>query len=671
MVQEGELLWTPGRNFVERSGIYRYMQWLKAERGLDFDDYHALWRWSVDELEAFWATIWDYFGVMSETPYARVLDSHAMPGAKWFEGSRVNYAEHVLRHEADAAPGEAVFHHLSEIRPLAQMSWQELGRQVRIFATQLRETGIGPGDRVVSYMPNIPETAVAMLAATAIGATWSSAAPEFGSKTVIDRFGQIEPKMIFVADGYRFAGKDYDRAEQIRAIVGALPTLEHIVWLPYLHAEGAQQPAVPGTIPWRSLLDHPDVPREGFRYERVAHDHPLWVLFSSGTTGLPKPIVHSHVGIVVEHYKTTAFHLNLSDRSCMFFYTTTGWMMWNALMCSLLMGGKTVLYDGNPAYPEPDLLWRLAAEAGVTSFGTSPTFIGNMRKLGLAPREKYDLSRLEGIFLAGSPSTPETFTWFYEAVKDDLWMTSQSGGTEFCSGLVGASPTIPVYAGEIQARTLGADIHAWNDEGEDVIDEVGELVITKPMPSMPLYLWGDKDFKRYKEAYFDHFPGVWRHGDFLRINQRGGCFIYGRSDSTLNRFGVRIGSAEIYRTVDTIDEIADSLIVCIEEPGGGYYMPLFVRMKEGHTLDDALIARINDTLRQERSPRHVPDEIIAVPVIPYTLSAKKMEVPVRKLLMGWPLEKSASRDAMMDPKAIDWFVRFAETHLAARRKAGE
>ena len=661
MIEEGELLWTPSEEFARSSNVARFMRWLASERGLAFDDYLALQRWSVEQIEAFWAALWDYFEIQSTTPYERVLDRRAMPGARWFEGSLVNYAEHVLRREAVAAAGETALHHLSELRPLNAMSWHELGRQVRIMATQLRAMGIEPGDRVVCYMPTIPETAVAMLGAIAIGAVWSSAAPEFGARTVIERFAQIEPKLLFVADGYRFAGKDFERTEQIREIVGALPSLGHVVWLPYLRPAGEPPAPVAHTITWRALMDRVEVPREDFEYVRVAHDHPLWVLFSSGTTGLPKAIVHSHVGVLIEHLKTNAFHLDLTPDACMFFYTTTGWMMWNALIGALTTGCPVVLYDGSPAHPEPDFLWKLAAETGVTSFGTSPTFVQNMQKQGIVPRRKYDLSRLRGIFLAGSPSTPETFAWFYRSVKEDLWMTSQSGGTEFCSGLVGASPTLPVYAGEIQSRLLGMDVHAWNDKGEAVIDEVGELVITAPAPSMPIFLWGDVGHKRYRETYLEHFPGVWRYGDFLKFNARGGCYLYGRSDSTLNRFGVRIGTAEIYRSVDQVEEIADSLIVCIELPGGGFYMPLFVKLADGAVLDEALADTINAKLRQERSPRHVPDEIVAVGAIPYTLSGKKMEVPVRKILMGWPPDKAASRDAMMDPAAIDWFVAFAQS----------
>jgi acetoacetyl-CoA synthetase len=657
-VKEGEVLWTPRPEFVRDSNVSRYLDWLRQQGGPDFADYDALWRWSVAEPEAFWASQWQYFKVESATPYRQVLDRRTMPSAKWFEGSRVNYAEHLLRHERSAGPDEAVFQHLTETRGLARMTWRELGRQVRILATQLRALGVRPGDTVVSYLPNVPETAVAMMATVAIGAVWSSAAPEFGVKTVIERFAQIAPKVLFACDGYRFGGKDFPRHNEVRRINEALPSLEHLVWLPYLEPV-TPPPALPRLKTWASLLAHPDVPADQFCYERVECDHPLWVLFSSGTTGLPKAIVHSHVGTLIEHLKLTHFHLNLKPGAVMFFYSTTGWMMWNALLSALLQGAGVVLYDGSPAHPGPEFLWDLAERTRATSFGASPTFVQMMEKAGLKPGERFDLSALESVLVSGAPSTPETFAWFYRCVKQDLWVTSQSGGTEIVSGFVGASPTLPVHAGEIQARLLGMDVHAWNDAGLEVIDEVGELVCTAPFPSMPIRFWNDEGDKRYHESYFDSFPGVWRHGDFIKINRRGGCYIYGRSDSTLNRHGVRIGTAEIYRAVEQLPGIADSLIVCCELPGGHFFMPLFVKLRPGHMLDGALTGRIAAKLRADCSPRHVPDKVYAVEQIPYTLTGKKMEVPVRKVLMGWPLEKAASRDAMMNPPAIDWFVQFA------------
>jgi acetoacetyl-CoA synthetase len=655
---EGQLLWTPDPAAVANSDLVRFMTWLDRERGLRFADYEALRVWSVTDLDGFWGAIWSFFEVESDRPYERVLDRRVMPGARWFAGSRVNYAEHMLRHERVAGPDEPVFLHSSETRPLARMTWHELGDAVRRFATSLRALGVVPGDRVVAYMPNVPETAIAMLAVTAIGAVWSSAAPEFGARTVIDRFAQIEPTVVLVADCYRFAGKEYDRTPVIREILAELPTVEHVVWFPYL--EPSRPARIAGALPWSQFTDGDRIPPNEFRFERVAEDHPLWVLFSSGTTGLPKAIVHGHVGTLVEHLKSTGLGQSLGPQSRMFFYSTTGWMMWNALLSVLLQGASVVLYDGHPAHPTPALLWQLAQDAQATTFGASPTFVQMMQKAGIVPRDRFDLSHLTNVLLTGSPVSPETTAWFYENVKSDLWVNSPSGGTEVCAAWVGGSPLQPVYAGEIQTRALGMDVHAWDEAGNEVFDEVGELVVTSPAPSMPLHFWNDPGDVRYRETYFEQFPGVWRHGDFIRINARGGAYIYGRSDSTLNRYGVRIGSAEIYRTVDAIDGVADSLIVCLELPGGGFYMPLFVKTTPGVALDDALRARITERLRVDCSPRHVPDEMHEVAAIPYTLTGKKMEVPIRRLLAGAVPEKVASRDAMMDPTALDWYVAFAE-----------
>jgi acetoacetyl-CoA synthetase len=666
MVAEGELLWVPQPDFAQQSNVSSFIAWLNESGRASVADYEQLRRWSVTQIEDFWAALWSYFRVESAAPYHQVLDQRIMPGAKWFEGSRVNYAEHLLRYARIADEGATAFHHKSETRPLARMSWRQLAGSVRIAATRLRVLGIGPGDRVVSYMPNVPETAIAMMATVAVGAVWSSAAPEFGEKTIIDRFTQIEPKLIFVADGYRFGGKDFGRADAIRRIVAALPSLQHLVWLPYLDEDTGPPTnlnplGLPKTITWADFSAGEDIGEQEFQFEHVEYDHPIWIVFSSGTTGLPKAIVHSHVGVLVEHLKLMHFHLDLKPGSTMFFYSTTGWMMWNLLMAALLTGSSVVLYDGNPSYPEPDSLWALAEETGATFFGASPTYVQMMEKADLVPGQKFDVARLESVLVAGAPSTPETFEWCYRNVKPDLWVSSQSGGTEICSGFVGAVPTLPVYAGEIQTRLLGMDVHAWNDDGAEILDEVGELVVTSPFPSMPIRFWNDPDDKRYRESYFETFPGVWRHGDFIKINSRGGCYIHGRSDSTLNRYGVRIGTAEIYRAVEQEPEIADSLIVCCELPGGRFFMPLFVKLKPGMTLTDEVRARLTRRLRQDCSPRHVPDQAYEVAEIPYTLTGKKMEIPVRKILMGWPLEKAVSRDAMSNPDSIDFFVEFART----------
>jgi acetoacetyl-CoA synthetase len=662
-VREGQLLWSPGPAAIAGSYLQRYLEWLSRERDVRLDDYHALWRWSVAEPERFWASIWDHFEVRSSTPYARVIDRMEMPGAKWFEGSHVNYAEHLLRYEERAAPDEIAFLHASEVAPLAAMTWRELGRQVRILATQLRALGVVLGDRVVSYMPNVPETAIAMIATTAIGAVWSSAAPEFGVRTVIDRFVQIEPKVLFAADGYRFAGKDFQRRQEVAEIVAALPTLTQVVWLPFLDEKAAPSrprgTSSPGYLNWRELLDRENVARESFEFTRVECTHPLWILFSSGTTGLPKAIVHGHAGMLVEHLKLTHLHMDLGPASRLFFYTTSGWMMWNVVIGALLAGATSVLYDGSPVHPDVGFLWDLASRTRTTHFGASPTFVQLMQKAGLRPAERCDLEAMRMLTVSGSPCTPETFAWVYRAVKPDIWVASQSGGTELCSGFVGAVASLPVHAGEIQARMLGMDVHAWSDDGRELVDEVGELVVTRPFPSMPLYFWNDSDGARYRESYFDRFPGAWRHGDFVKINSRGGCYVYGRSDSTLNRHGVRIGTAEIYRAVEQVEGVLDSLVVCCEDPAGFFFMPLFVKLQPGVVLDDELRKRINARLREDCSPRHVPDRIDAVDAIPYTLTGKKMEVPVRRILMGVAPQRAASSDAMANPQALDFFADYA------------
>lgn len=666
-IGEGDLLWQASAERIEASETSRFLRWLD-QRGHSFTTYDALWRWSVEDLAGFWRALADYFELIYDGEIAQVLTDDPMPRTRWLTGTRLNYAEHVLRHETSGNPERPMLHHVSELRPQASMSWAEVAGQVRVLATRLRTLGIEPGDRIVAYMPNIPETVVAMLAATAIGATWATAAPEFGAQTVIDRFGQIEPKLVFAVNGYRYGGKDYERSADLAAIMAALPTAEHFVTLDYLPSDVPASGLAPGfqgqRHSWQGLLAGPAVAREDFSFTRVASDHPLWVLFSSGTTGLPKPIVQGHQGIVLEHLKNGAFHLDMRADSTYFCYSTTGWMVWNTLMIGPMLNGQATLYDGHPAHPDASTLWRIMEQTGVTHFGGSPTFMQMVRAQGLRPGEEFDLSRLAMIFLTGSPSTPEILAWLHDAVKQDLYATSQSGGTELCSGILVGSVLLPTRAGEIQAPGLGCAAAAYDENGKPLVAEVGELVIQKPMPSMPLFFWGDPDFSRYLESYFDTYSGIWRHGDRVRFNAHGGSYVLGRSDATLNRFGVRIGSAEIYRTIEGFAAIADSLIVCIEEQGGGYYMPLFVQMAEGQTWDRALEAEIVRRLRNERSPRHVPDAIIAAPEIPTTLTGKKMEVPVRKLLLGQPIAKVASRDATRNPAALDWFADFAAQRIS-------
>jgi acetoacetyl-CoA synthetase len=663
-VNEGDLLWTPSEAFARSSNMAAYMDWLAAERGQRFADYHALWRWSVQETEAFWSSIWQWCGVVHDGSDERVTDGAAMPHTQWFPDARVNYAEHVLRYADAASADHPAFHHAIESSTVQTLTLRDLAAQVRTLAGQLRALGVQPGDRVVAYLPNVPACAVAMLAAASIGAVWSSAAIDFGVRTVVDRYTQIAPKVLIAADGYRFGGKVFDRRAEVGQIARALPSLQALVWVPQLEDRPRLDLPVK-QMQWSELLAGPPVPADGFRFERVGSSHPLWVVFSSGTTGLPKAIVHSHVGVLVEHLKLMTLHFDLRPGDVMFFYSTTGWMMWNLLIAALMTGASAVLYDGSPVHAGPECLWQLAERTRASCFGASPTFVQMMEKAGLEPGRRFDLTPLRSIVLSGAPSTPETFDWFYRCVKRDLWVTSQSGGTEICSGLVGAVPQLPVHAGEIQARMLGMAVEVWDDDGRPVEGDVGELVVTRPCPSMPTQFWNDAGGARYRESYFEHFPGTWRHGDFVKLNARGGCYIYGRSDATLNRHGVRIGSAEIYRVVEDLPEVADSLVVCCELRGGRFFMPLFLRLRDGLVLDQTLRNRIAERLRRLCSPRHVPDVMVQVPEVPYTLTGKKMEVPVRKILMGRPIESAASRDAMSNPAALDTFVDFARTQVLA------
>jgi acetoacetyl-CoA synthetase len=656
MVNEGDLLWTPSRERVEKSSLTAFMRWLDTERGLKLASYDELWRWSVEDLEAFWQAIWDFFEVQSSAPHERVLADRRMPGAQWFPGARLNYAQHALRHER---PGADALMFLNERTPLSRLSWQDLGGKVRILATQLRKLGVKPGDRVVAYLPNIPEAIIAMLATTSVGAIWSSCGPDFGTRGVLDRYSQLGPKVMFCVDGYQYGGKPFDRKAEVQKIIGQLGSLERVIYLPYLN-RADREPLTPNTTLWNDLFDHPPVSASEFEFEQVPFDHPLWILFSSGTTGLPKPICHSHGGIILEQLKHLAFNFDVHPGERLFFFTTTGWMMWNFLASSLLSNVVPVLYDGNPAWPTPDVLWKMVDDSGTALFGTSPTYVAGLEKGGFIPKDKFELSSLEGIALAGSPVTPECMQWLYENVKQNLWVTSGSGGTDVCTGFVSGASILPVYAGEIQARALGAAVYAFNERGEKVVNQVGELVLTEPMPSMPVCFWNDTDNKRYLDSYFGEYPGVWRHGDFFRINERGGCFVLGRSDATLNRHGVRIGTAEIYRSLATLPEIDDSLIVNLDLPHGKFFMPLFVTLKDGIKLDPTIADKIRATLKREYSPRHVPDKIYQVDSIPFTLTGKKMEVPVRKILMGVAPEKAANRDAVANPHALDYFVAYTK-----------
>ena len=654
-MRAGEVLWCPDEARKEHANVTTFVGWLKRSRGLSFPDYMSLWSWSVDDIEAFWGALWEYFEI-DASPYTAVLGRRAMPSAEWFPGARLNYAQNVLR---AARHGTLALLYASEDRPPAPMTWTELGSQVRIVATRLRAMGVRPGDRVAAWMPNIPQTVVAMLATTAIGAIWACCSPDFGERGVLDRLAQLSPKVLFCIDGYRYGGKRRDRRGELERILAGLGSVQHLIYLPYLDPDAANRPR-PGALSWAEVLDHPSIDAAAFSFEPVPFDHPLWTLFSSGTTGLPKAIVHGHGGILLETMKNATFHFDLHPGDRLLFFTTTGWMLWNFLASTLACGAVPVLYDGSPSHPAPDALWKLAQDARATMFGASPSYVEQMSRAGIVPRERYDLESLRSISLAGSPATPDCMAWFYRNVKPDLWVANGSGGTDCCTGFVGGVPTLPVRAGEIQAPSLGVAVKAFNDSGQCVFDEVGELVITAPLPSMPVGFWNDSGGARYREAYFEHFPDVWRHGDFLCISASGGCCVLGRSDATLNRYGVRIGTAEIYRALAALPEVEDSLIVNLDLPDGRFFMPLFVKFAAG-AVPSAVAAVIRDTLRRQYTPRHVPDKIIAVPAIPMTLTGKKMEVPVRRILQGVSPENAANRSAMAEPAALDFYIDYAAT----------
>jgi acetoacetyl-CoA synthetase len=652
-------LWSPPADARRTTRIGRYLGWLEANRGLVFGDYAAAWRWSVDEPGAFWTSIWEHFDVVaSRAPTAALADAR-MPGATWFPGARLNYAENALRLPG-RGPDDVVVIGRSQTRGPSSLTAVELRNQVARCRAGLQRLGVRPGDRVAAFLPNIPEAIVALLAIASLGATWTSCAPEFGTRAVVDRFGQVQPRVLLSVDGYRYGNRDVSRVGELAEIRAALPSLEATVVLPYLDPGGVA--AVPGTLAWDELL----ASAGPLAFEPVPFDHPLYILYSSGTTGLPKPIVHGHGGILLEHLKALALHTDLgpTDRFCWF--TTTGWMMWNYLVSGLAVGSTIVTFDGNPAYPDLGALWALAAETRTTYLGAGAPYLMACRKAGLAPGRDLDLSALRGVGSTGAPLPAAGFEWVADAISRAIPLGSLSGGTDLCTGFLGPSPLVPVWAGEISCRMLGARVEAFGEDGRAVIGREGELVITAPMPSMPVGLWGDSDGSRLRAAYFSTYPGVWRHGDWLTITDRGSCVISGRSDATLNRGGVRIGTAEFYGVVEGLPEIADSLVVHLEDPGGGPgELLLFVVPRSDLVLDTALRRRISTELRNELSPRHVPDEIVAVAAIPRTLSGKKLEVPVKRILLGEPTDQAASRDALVDPRSLEPFEALARERAAA------
>ena len=615
------------------------MRWLPPH--IHRNDYSVLWKWSADNASEFWENLLDYFDIQYDGEYSEIITGTKMPHVKWFEGISLNFAEHVFRKTSSQSPAIVWG---SETTDPQEITWNELKESVAAFASFLKQEGVKPGDRVAAYLPCIPEATIAFLAANAVGAVWSSCSPDFGTQSVVDRFLQIEPKVFIAKDTYTYQGKTYDKSTTIKEIVDQIPSIKTLV--------------VVGKESWTKAIQPTGAE---LTFERVPFSHPIWIVFSSGTTGLPKAITHSHGGILLEHLKYLTFHNDLHESERLFWYTTTGWMMWNYVQGVLLCGATAVLYDGHPGYPNLNRLWEFCDKAKVNHFGTSAGFLLACRKANIEPAKTLGLKELRSIGSTGSTLPEEGFEYIYENVKKDLWLTSMSGGTDVCSAFVGGNPLWPVYSGEIQCRALGCSLEAWDDDGKSVVKEVGEMVITKPMPSMPVYLWNDKDFLKYEDSYFSTYPGVWRHGDWIEITEHDGVVIYGRSDATLNRGGVRIGTSEVYRAVDKVKEVQDSMIICLERPGGKFYMPLFVVLKPGHGLDETLKKKINTVLRDDYSPRHVPDDIIAVPDIPYTISGKKTETPVKKILMGKDPGKVINTGALRNPESMNFFMNFYST----------
>lgn len=650
-MKQHPVLWKPSGEFVENSNLKSYEKWLNENRDLRFSSYRELWEWSVDDVARFWESVWDYFDIIHHSPYRQVLSSEKMPGAKWFEGATLNYAEHVFRNRSSDRPALLFY---SESGERETVSWKELEEKVAAVRSFLMNEGVGKGDRVAAYLPNIPEAIIAFLAANSLGAIWSCCSPDFGVSTVMDRFTQIKPAILIATTGHIYNGKYHSREKEVEEIVSGIGSIKKTVWVEYPEGSAPESEA---QISWDSVLK---TPAEKLRFTPVEFNHPIWVLYSSGTTGKPKAITHSHGGVLLEHLKYLYFHNDAKPGENFFWYTTTGWMMWNFLQASLLTGATAVLYDGSAGYPDLNILWKVAEELPIHHFGTSAPYLTACMKQGLKPGSDFDLSQLRSIGSTGAPLPPEVFDWVYESVSKEVWLCSMSGGTDMCTAFVGGCPYEPVRRGLIQQRCLGADLHAYSEEGAKITGSLGEMVIQKPMPSMPVYFWGDEDYERYKASYFETFKGKWRHGDWIKLYENGSLIIQGRSDATLNRKGIRIGTAEIYAVLDKMSEIKDTLIVNIEQEKGDDHMPLFV-VFDDKSDPDRIRNKIRDKLKSECSPRHVPDEIISVPDIPYTLSGKKMEVPVKKALMGMDIGKAINKDAMKNPEAMDIFIKMGKS----------
>ena len=643
------VLWLPPPDIRETTELGRYLTWLERERGLVFADYDELQRWSVADLPAFWSSIWEFFEVKAHAPYTSVLASDAMPGARWFPGARLNFAEHLLGEAEDSELTAVVSR--SQTRGPVDLTFGELRAQVARARAGLVRLGVGPGDRVAAYLPNIPETLVAFAATASIGAVWASCAPELGARSVVDRLAQLEPTVLLAVGGYGYRDRSIDRRDEVATIRAALPTLRHVVHVPY------GEHVLPDAVGWDELLADPGPP---LAFEPVAFDHPLFVLFSSGTTARPKAIVHGHGGILLELLKAHAFSWDLKPGGRLLWFSTTSWMMWNALVAALLVRSSIVMLDGDPIWPDAGWQWRVAEETKPTFMGASPAFLMGCRKAGLHPGRDCDLGSIRCFGTAGSPLPAEGYRYVYEELGPEVLLINGSGGTDVCSGIVGGSPLLPVYEGEISGRLLGVATEAFDPAGKPLVGELGELVITRPMPSMPVELWGDTDGSLYRSSYFELYPGVWRQGDWIRFSDQGSCIVTGRSDATLNRGGVRLGTGEFYGVVEELPEILDSLVVHLEDDEGGPgELVLFVVLADGVQLDDDLKSRIAAGLRSQLSPRHVPDMIRAVPAIPRTLTGKKLEAPVKRILRGEPVDAVASKDSLVDPAALDTFAAIA------------
>lgn len=648
-----KLLWQPGHAFKAHSNLSHFNNWLAENKGMHFENYDYLWRWSVDSPETFWNYLQEYFGLGWQIADEHVISDDEMPFVNWFGGMDVNYAERVFSNRNQSSPALIS---IKEDGERTELTWQELEAKVGVFQKWLIDQGVQPGDRVAAYMPNTWETTVAFLATCALGGVWTSCSPDFGTPSVVERFSQVEPKVMLVCNAYRYNGKILDRNPEIQAIVEALGSVEKVVQIAYLKEVACN----PDFTTWDEVMSGPDF--KPF-FQALSFDHPIWVLYSSGTTGKPKSIVHSQGGVLLEHLKYLAFHNDVKSGERFIWYTTTGWMMWNYLNATLLLGATAVLYDGSPSFPDLKRLWQLVEREKINHFGTSAGFLMACMNSGLKPAREFDLGALRSIGSTGSPLSPECFEWVYNDVKQDVWLTSISGGTDVCSAFVGGNPWLPVYEGQIQCRALGCKLEAWNEEGSAVRNEVGEMVITKAMPSMPLRFWGDKEYRNYISSYFDMYPGVWRHGDWIKLTPEGGIVIYGRSDSTLNRGGVRIGSSEIYRALNAVEGVKDSLVVCIDHKDGSQFMPLFVVTE--NRLTEKLKTEIKTVLRQQYSPRHVPDLIVEVSQIPYTISGKKMEKPIKRILSGEEVSKAINIGAMRNPESVEEYVNLKAEIISA------